>query len=62
MKFIQLHTRSSQNRISIRAEDVFRIEESGRCYSKLTIDNHRGGTEEIECYETFDTVMNAMVR
>lgn len=62
MKFIQLQTRSNRNRISIRAEDVFRVEESDRYYSTVTVDNHRGGTEEIECYETFDTVMNAMVR
>lgn len=62
MKFIQLQTRTSRKKISIRAEDVFRVEESDRYYSTIIVDNHRGGTEEIECYETFDTVMNAMVR
>ena len=62
MKFIQLQTRNTRKRISVRAEDVFRVEENDRYYSKLTLDNHRGGTEEIECYETFDTVMDAMVR
>ena len=62
MKFIQLQARNTRKKISIRAEDVFRVEESDRYYSTITVDNHRGGTEEIECYETFDTVMNAMVR
>lgn len=62
MKFIQLHARLSQKRISVRAEDVFRIEEADHGYSKIIVDNHRGGTEEIECYEQYDTVMNAMVR
>ena len=60
MKFLQF-TKNDRNRskILLRMEDIFRIEENG-CCSMITVDDHSGGTEEIECYESYSEVVQEM--
>ncbi len=61
MKIIQLRKNERGTpKFAVRVEDIFMVEETDTYYSTITVDDHHGGTEEIECYESFDNVLTSM--
>ena len=61
MKIIQLRKDElGTPKFAVRVEDIFMVEEVNGGYAIITVDNHCGGTKKIECYESFENVMNSM--
>lgn len=61
MKFLQFTKMDGRKttRLMLRMEDIFRVEENG-VYSTITVDDHAGGTDEIQCYESYSEVVQEM--
>ena len=61
MKIIQLRKNEKGTpKFAVRVEDIFMVEETDRYYATITVDDHHGGVEKIECHELFDNVLTSM--
>lgn len=63
MKIIQLKKMERGTpKFAVRVEDIFMVEETECPYwhVTITVDNHCGGTEKIECCESFENVIDSM--
>ena len=60
MKFVTLPKKDRpQEYIAVRVEDIVKVE-TNRFNSIVTVENHMGGVEKIDCYESFRDVMSAL--
>lgn len=61
MKIIQLRKNENATpKFAVRVEDIFMVEQTDFYYSTITVNNHSGGIEKIECYESFENVIDSM--
>ena len=60
MAFIQVSKRNrSYEKIAVRVEDIIRAEENS-FHTTLYVDNHCGGVDTIECWESYSAIRDEM--